>query len=120
MITANVAGSAGSHIRPSDRHRDLDRYNSCHDLQNDLDKLEAGLHSKYTANGVEDPRTEKEILAQIEAETRRIRQLISEHRRKKFFQDYKTWAYLVCIAAVVIGAIVLFILLAMGVIATRS
>ena len=59
--------------------------------------------------------TEEERLA-MEEEAKRLRQLIIEYRRKKFCKDYKTWAYLLCVAAVVIGAIVLIILAGMGII----
>ena len=62
-----------------------------------------------------DPINEEQMLA-LEEEAKRIRQLIIEHRRKKFCKDYKTWAYLFCVAAIVIGAIILIILAGMGII----
>ena len=52
----------------------------------------------------------------MEEEIKRIRQLIIEHRRKKFAKDYKTWAYLFFCSAVVIAAIVLIVLAGMGII----
>jgi hypothetical protein len=39
-------------------------------------------------------------------------------RLKTFLADYKTWGYMACVGLVVIGAIVIIILAAMGVIST--
>ena len=105
MITANIAGSSGSHLRSSNRDRDQDSVSS-----GDLEEIER----KYPKNG---EITEEERAA-LEEESKRLRQLISEHRRKKFLKDYKTWGYLCCVVTVVILAIVLIILVGAGVIST--
>jgi len=116
MITANIAGSAGggSHVRSGgDRHRDSDSCNS-----EDLREIEAELqqHTKHhrPQNGGPDTRTSQQREAD-DAEAQRIRQRIIEHRRKRFCKDYKTIAYLSCVGFVLIGAIVLVILFAMGI-----
>ena len=50
----------------------------------------------------------------MQEEAKRIRQLIIEHRRKKCCKDYKTWAYMICVASILIGTVVLIILAGMG------
>ena len=52
----------------------------------------------------------------MQEEAKRLRQLISEHRRKKCCKDYKTWAYMICVASILIGTIVLIILAGMGIV----
>ena len=49
-----------------------------------------------------------------------LKKLIGDHRRKKFWNDYKTLAYLSCVAGVIVGAIVVIILAAMGIISMDS
>ena len=39
-------------------------------------------------------------------------------RMKHFLEDYKTWGYMTCVGLVVVGAIVIIILAASGVIST--
>ena len=107
MITANIAGSSGSHLRPN-RDRDTDS-----DYNADLEEIE---RCKYI-NGGEISDQERQ---ELEAESKRLRQLIQEHRRKKFLKDYKTWGYLCCVITVVILAIVLIILVGAGVISTDN
>ena len=119
MITANIAGSASGHVRHSDRQNRSD--SDCSYSSTDLEDIERKIECKETADfqngGTE--YTEEERLA-LEEEARRIRQLIIEHRRKKFCKDYKTWGYLLCVASVVIGAIVLIVLAGMGLINTTA
>ena len=52
----------------------------------------------------------------MQEEAKRLRQLIIEHRRKKCCKDYKTWAYMICVASILIGTIVLIILAGMGIV----
>ena len=52
----------------------------------------------------------------MQEEAKRIRQLIIEHRRRKCCKDYKTWAYMICVASILIGTIVLIILAGMGIV----
>lgn len=121
MITANVAGSSGSHVR-------RDRRDSGSSISSaDLEEIERKCNDSRRhqngqgANGsgqVEDYTDEQRQA--LEEEAKRIRQLILEHRRKKFLKDYKTWGYLLCVATVVIGAIVIIILLGAGVISTDT
>ena len=108
MITANIAGSSGSHLRSANRDREDDNTDS---VLEDLEEIE---RCKYPLNGEISDQERQEL----EAESKRLRQLISEHRRKKFLKDYKTWGYLVCVITVVILAIVLIILVGAGVIST--
>ena len=74
----------------------------------------------YEQNGVDGSGGQNQITdeqkQEMEEEIKRIRQLIIEHRRKKFAKDYKTWAYLFFCSAVVIAAIVLIVLAGMGII----
>lgn len=119
MITANVAGSSG-HVRRDRRDSDSSSISSA-----DLEEIERKCNdSRRQHNGQggansADEYTDEQRQA-LEDEAKRLRQLISEHRRKKFFKDYKTWGYLLCVATVVIGAIVLIILLGTGVISTDT
>ena len=109
MITANIAGASG--VRGLDNRRDRGSDSECSYSSADIEEIERN----YTQNGGAQTMSEDERLA-LEEEAKRIRQLIIEHRRKKFCKDYKTWAYLFCVAAVVIGAIVLIVLAGMGLI----
>ncbi len=112
MISANIAAS--SHLK---RRRDSDS-----DSSGDLEEIERKYPSENgNAEGQDnlDCLTQEERAAR-EEEARRIRQLIIEHRRKKCLKDYKTWGYLVCVAVIVIGAIVLIVLAGAGVISTDS
>ena len=75
--------------------------------------------NNYQQNGTDGSGGQNQITEeekQMEEEIRRIRQLIIEHRRKKFARDYKTWAYLIFCSGVVIAAIVLIVLAGMGII----
>ena len=108
MITANIAGSSGSHLRSANRDRDEDNTDS--DYNADLEEIE---RCKYVNGEISDQERQE-----LEAESKRLKQLILEHRRKKFFKDYKTWGYLCCVITMVILAIVLIILVGAGVIST--
>ena len=115
MITANIAGSSGPHVR-HDRHDRESSYSS-----SDLEEIERKHHRQNgDPNGGQiDPEQTEADQQAMEDEIKRIRKLIIEHRRKRFCKDYKTWAYLLCVAGIVVGAIVLVILAGMGYISDR-
>jgi len=112
MITANIA-SSGPNYRHSERNRDSFTSVDLKDLVEERDNLE-----NQQQNGIgtgENQITEDQMLA-MQEEAKRLRQLISEHRRKKCCKDYKTWAYMICVASILIGTIVLIILAGMGIV----
>ena len=83
-------------------------------------KSQLKQQNNYEQNGPDGSGGQNQITEEqkqeMEEEIRRIRQLIIEHRRKKFAKDYKTWAYLFFCSAVVIATIVLIVLAGMGII----
>ncbi len=108
MITANLAGSTGSHLRTDRGHS-----HSRQDL-NEILENEAGLHACQYVNGADDPRTEEEKRADAEANAKRLQQIVDEYKRRKCLKDYKTWGYLACVGVVVVAAIILIVLAASG------
>jgi hypothetical protein len=118
MITANVAGSSGSHLR-TDRgareSRSHSRQNLNDILESEVAAAEASL-SKYK-NGNRDMSDVR--WTDIEAaEAKRLQELVDSYHRRRCLSDYKSWGPLVCVASVIIFAIVLVILAASGVLST--
>lgn len=111
MITANLAGTAGSHLRTDRSHRDSNSH-SRHNLH-ELLECEAAVEAGLLNHEAGDTRTAEGRQA---AEQQRLQQLIDQYKRRKFLRDYKTWLYLGCVGIVVVGAIVIVILAATGVI----
>ena len=106
MITANLAGTSGGHLRP-DRARD------------------SASHSRLNLNDVGlDPETGEKYLngeAMDEANTgtaKRVQNMVQPKRIKKCLNDYKSWGYMACVGIVIVTAIVLIILAASGLLNT--
>ena len=102
MITANLAGTSGSHLRP-DRNRD------------------SASHSRLNLNDVGlDPETgEKYQNGEAGDETnsesaKRFQNMVHQYRIKRCLSDYKSWGYMACVGIVIVTAIILIILAASG------
>ena len=101
MITANLAGTSGSHLRP-DRNRD------------------SASHSRLNLNDVGiDPETGEKYLNGeagdgTDSETRKR----FRYRIKRCLSDYKSWGYMACMGIVIVTAIILVILAASGLLNT--
>lgn len=113
MFTANLAGSAGSHLRPDRDHGHGHRDSNTHSRMNlhEIDQLgsdEEAIKRLQAAHN-KDGNTER-----IEVDPERMQSLLNEYRRKRCQGDYKSWAYMTCVGLVVLAAIVLVILAAMG------
>ena len=119
MITANVAGILGGDRKGCADSNSL----SSDELQEMENQLNAEAKCSKAADVTEisqdDPRTVEERQAH-ENKVNQLRILIEEHRRKKCWKDYKSYAVLLCMGSVIIAAIVLIILAAMGIISTDS
>ncbi len=99
MITANLAGSASSHLRNERNHN---YSHSRLNLNNDGDSETASRHKDdpgWDNNGLH---SSKETLMQ------------------KCSRWYQTWLYLTCVAVILIGAIILIVLLATGIISPND
>ena len=113
MFTANLAGSASSHLRPYDTKRD-----SSHSRLNlhELDQINELEEAKKRLNGSTlEVRTSQEANCErLEVDPEQLQAILDERRRDRFMKDYKTWAYLGFCAFIIIGAIVLVVLAALG------
>ena len=106
MITANLAGTHGSHLRSERR----DSPAITHSRLNLSDGLDGDGNGDIN-NGEQalDPEAAKKLQA-----------MVREYRIKRCLRDYQTWGYLTCVALVVISAIVLIILAASGVLSADT
>ena len=82
-------------------------------------ELNEHANKKHNDDNGCDTRTDEERKAD-EDKVNQLRKMISERRRKRFFRDYKNIAYLVCVASVILAAIVLIVLAATGVISANA
>ena len=115
MFTANLAGSASSHLRPYDTRKD------CHSSNSRLNLYEGDQggeleDAKKRLNGgpIEDRPLQETTIERLEVDPEQLQAILNERRRQRFMKDYKTWAYLGFCALVVIGSIVLIVLAALG------
>ena len=120
MFTANLAGSASSHLRPYDSStkNDPNYFRSSHLNLNEIEQADEetkkrlfGGNSSVDGGGINSLDTNNE---RLEIDPERLQSLLNERRRQRCMRDYKTWAYLSCVALIVIGAIVLIILVGSG------
>lgn len=102
MITANLAGSASSHLRSGN-----DRGNN----HNSRSNLNCGDDSDTGSNCMSRQHKATEC-----SEENWHQDSDLEKRMCRMGTDYKTWLYLSCVACVIIGTLVLIVLLAMGII----
>ena len=104
MITANLAGSHRSCLRSDRRGSPTD---SCRISRLNLSDGLDGEANGDTINGEQtlDPEAAK-----------KLQDMVRQYKIKRCLSDYQTWGYLICVAFVVIFAIVLIILAASGVI----
>ena len=116
MFTANLAGTAGSHLRPYDTKRDSHGSHSrlnLHELDQAIEVEEA--KKRLYGNNVENVKNNPEAnYERLEVDPERLQAILNERRRERFMKDYKTWAYMGFCSLIVIGALVLIILAAKG------
>ena len=115
MFTANLAGSANSHLRPYDTRRDCHSSHSRLNLS-DLDQqsdLEDG-RNRLNGSYVEVRNVQDTVPERLEVDPEQLQAILNERRRERFKKDYKTWLYLGFCAGIIIGAIVLIVLAGMG------
>ena len=118
MFTANLAGSASSHLRPFDTKRD----SNCHtNSRLNLHEIgQAGIDEETKSrlygngNNVETVNNLQTNYDRLEVDPERTQSILNERRRHRCLTDYKTWAYLIFVGIIVIGAIALIILAALG------
>ena len=102
MITANLAGSAVSHLRPERMHRDSKSHSrqNLNEASECFDAEAAGYKriQLTTADGTD-------VIARAgEAATNK--------------RNYKAWAYMGCVGLVIVVSIILIILAASGILST--
>ena len=124
MITANVAGILGGDRKGCGDSSSLSS-DELQEMENQLKFEEAESSSKKAVTNQmicqqdgDDPRTAEERQQAHENKVNQLRTLIEEHRRKKCWKDYKSYAVFLCMGSVIIAAIVLIIMAAMGIIFT--
>ena len=112
MFTANLAGSASSHLRPYDRNRDTShsRLSICQDQANELEEAKKRLGGST----LEVTNNQEANYERLEVDPEQLQAILDERRRDRFMRDYKTWAYLGTCCIIIIGAIVLIVLAALG------
>ena len=116
MFTANLAGSASSHLRPYDTKRDSgsgSRFNLDKIGQAALDE-ESKKRLYGNGNNSEQLNNVQQNDDRLEVDPERMQSILNERRRQRCLKDYRTWAYLICVGIIVIGALVLIILAALG------
>lgn len=115
MFTANLAGSASSHLRPYDTKRDSHSSHSRLNLHEiDQIALDEDAKRRLYGNHAGMHNTSETNCERLEVDPERMKAILNEKKREQFMRDYKTWGYLACVALIVIAAIILIILAATG------
>ena len=112
MFTANLAGSANSHLRPYDRSRDVSRSHLSiyQDQANELEEAKKRLGGST----LEVTNNQEQNYERLEVDPEQMQAILDERRRQRFLRDYKTWAYLGFCCLIIIGAMILIVLAALG------
>ena len=123
MITANVAGILGGDRKGCGDSNSTLSSDELQEMENQLNEAEnsskkAAVTTDEICHQDDDLRTVEERQQAHENKVNQLRRLIEEHRRKKCWKDYKSYAVFLCMGSVIIAAIVLIILAAMGIIST--
>ena len=118
MFTANLAGSASSHLRPFDAKRDSDCHTNSRINLHEIGQASVDDEGKSrlygNGNNVEQVNNVQTNYDRLEVDPERTQSILNERRRQRCLKDYKTWAYLICVGIIVIGGIVLIILAGLG------
>ncbi len=116
MITANLAGSTGSHLRAERGHRDSGSHSR---LETDS-RFNLSEASECEADGGYGHHHQHYHHRESEVEVGSRGEDASASKCSRILRSYKTWGSLACVGLVLVISIVLIILAASGVLSTDS
>ena len=97
MFTANLAGSASSHLRPFDAKRDSDCHTNSRINLHEIGQASVDDEGKSrlygNGNNVEQVNNVQTNYDRLEVDPERTQSILNERRRQRCLKDYKTWAY---------------------------